>query len=79
METIKSLRMKKRLSQQRIAVYADISLKTYIDIEQGMGNPTLSTIIKLANYLSINPEEIVTMLIKQKDDLAHEEVNNIAK
>lgn len=54
-------------SQQQIAEPADISERQLQNIEKGIVNPKLSTVIRLAKVLDINLEEL-------KDDLQADEM-----
>lgn len=69
METLKELRTSKNLSQRKIANMADITTNTYNCIEQGLGNPRLDTIIKLATSLGIEASELTKILVSSKLNL----------
>jgi transcriptional regulator with XRE-family HTH domain len=55
---IKSLRRSEGLSQEELAERMGISSKYLSSIERGKENPTLDTLIRLANALKIEPSEI---------------------
>lgn len=59
-ENIRKFRNKKGLSQERLARLADISTVTLVKIESGVAKePTITTIIKIANALEISIDELV--------------------
>jgi len=59
-ENIRKLRIKKGLSQEKLARLADISNNTLIKIEIGMAKePTITTITKIANALEVSIDELV--------------------
>jgi transcriptional regulator with XRE-family HTH domain len=59
-ENIRRLRIKKGLSQEKLARLADISNNTLIKIEQGIAKePTITTVTKIASALGISIDELV--------------------
>jgi len=59
-ENIKKLRNRKKLSQEKLARLADISTVTLVKIESGVAKePTITTVRKLADALSISIDELV--------------------
>lgn len=64
---LKRLRQGRRLSQEALAEKVRISPKYVSSIERGKENPTLDIIIKLANALGVEMEEIFA--------ISHEESN----
>lgn len=57
---IKKLRVKKGLSQEKLARLSDISNNTLIKIEQGIAKePTITTVIKIANALEVSIDDLV--------------------
>lgn len=56
---VKELRLKKGLSQYRLADEADIDRSQVIDIENGTINTTISTLHTLASALEVNPKELL--------------------
>jgi transcriptional regulator with XRE-family HTH domain len=59
-ENIKRLRVKKGLSQEKLARLADISNNTLIKIEQGIAKePTITTVSKIASALEVSIDELV--------------------
>jgi transcriptional regulator with XRE-family HTH domain len=59
-ENIRKLRMKKGLSQEKLARLADISNNTLIKIEQGIAKePTITTVTKIASALGVSIDVLV--------------------
>ena len=59
-KNIKKLREKRGLSQDKLTKRADITLTTLVKLETGINdNPTLKTLVKLANALEISIDELV--------------------
>jgi len=59
-QNIRKQRLKKGLSQEKLARLADISTVTLVKIEAGVAKePTITTITKLANALEISIDELV--------------------
>ena len=68
---LKELRIKKGLSQQRLAKLARVPQSTIWYIEQGQRSPTLKTLEKLAKALEVHIQELVSQndsLNKQKKE-----------
>lgn len=59
-ENIRRLRMKRGLSQEKLARLADISNNTLIKIEQGVAKePTITTVTKIASALGVSIDVLV--------------------
>ncbi|OGX14852.1 MAG: hypothetical protein A2166_06100 [Omnitrophica WOR_2 bacterium RBG_13_41_10] len=59
-QNIKKLRLKKGLSQEKLARLADISNATLIKIESGVAKePTITTVSKIADALKISIDELL--------------------
>ena len=56
---LKSLRLKTGLSQEHLAFYAGTCTKEISNIERGKGNPTLLSIVSLAEALGKAPYELL--------------------
>ena len=57
---IKKYRQKKGLSQDKLAKLADVTHTTLVKLESGANdNPTVKTLIKLADSLGVNLNELV--------------------
>ena len=59
-ENIKKFRIKKGLSQEKLARLADISNNTLIKIEQNIAKaPTINTVSKIASALGVSIDDLV--------------------
>ena len=59
-KNIRRIRLKKRLSQEKLARLADIALNTLTKIESGLSRePTIKTIAKIAGALGVSIDELV--------------------
>lgn len=59
-KNIRKLRIKKGLSQEKLARLADISNNTLIKVEMGMAKePTITTVTKIADALEVSIDELV--------------------
>lgn len=58
MVTLKELRLKKGLTQEEMAHKAKLSLKGYIQIENGYTEPRILTALKISEILDADPREI---------------------
>lgn len=74
-----AIRKKSGLTQSEVAEAANLSDRTYADIERGTVNMRIETILKICEALHITPDEILTddepsILSKQAELL--EQLNN---
>ena len=59
-KTVKKLREKLGLSQEKLARLADVSNNTVINIEAGkQDNPTIETLKKVANALQVGVDDLI--------------------
>ena len=59
-ENIKKFRKKKKLSQDKLAKLADVTLTTLVKIESGVNdNPTIKTIKKIADALEVTVDDLL--------------------
>jgi len=59
-KTVKRLREKAGLSQEKLARLADVSNNTVINIEAGkQNNPTIETLKKVANALQVGVDDLI--------------------
>ncbi len=59
-QNIRKLRLKKGLSQEKLARLADIANATLVKIESGAAKePTITTVSKLASALGVSIDELV--------------------
>lgn len=59
-ENIRSIRQKKDISLEELSKISGVSKSMLVQIEKGNGNPSLSTLWKIANSLMIPFNELVT-------------------
>lgn len=68
-----AIRKKMGLTQLEVAVAADISDRTYADIERGTVNMRIETLLRICSVLQITPDEILTedppALANQQEEL----------
>lgn len=58
-DNIKKFRKKKGLSQDKLAKIADVTHTTLVKIESGINdNPTIKTIIKIADALEVSLDDL---------------------
>jgi transcriptional regulator with XRE-family HTH domain len=59
-KNLKKMRIRKGLSQDRLAKLADVANNTIIKMEQGENiNPTLDTLKKIAKALDVSVDELI--------------------
>ncbi|MDD5691968.1 MAG: helix-turn-helix transcriptional regulator [Candidatus Omnitrophica bacterium] len=59
-QNIRKLRLKRGLSQEKLARLADISTVTLVKIESGAAKePTITTVAKIAGALNVSIDELV--------------------
>jgi transcriptional regulator with XRE-family HTH domain len=59
-QNIRKFRLKKGLSQEKLARLADISTATLVKIEAGVAKePTITTVAKIADALEVSIDELV--------------------
>ncbi|WP_432352599.1 helix-turn-helix domain-containing protein [Anaerotruncus rubiinfantis] len=56
---IKQLRQKRHVSQEHLAYHSGLSVKSLNRIENGNGNPTLCSIVGIAQALEVEPYELL--------------------
>jgi transcriptional regulator with XRE-family HTH domain len=59
MMRLRTLRNQAGLSAEKLGRRADLSMHAILRIEQGLANPTLRTIRKLATALNVSPDELM--------------------
>ena len=60
--TVRELRKTKGLSQEKLALEVGMDLTSINEIENGRRNPTLRTIVKIADALGVKPAELLSCL-----------------
>lgn len=59
-ERVRAIRIKKRISQDRLSKLADLSLNTIVNIESGLNsNPTIDTLVKIAKALDMSVDVLI--------------------
>lgn len=56
---IKELRAKKKISQENLALEAEMARSYLSELERGVKQPTLSTIVVLSRALGVRPSKMV--------------------
>lgn len=65
-QNIRKLRLKKGLSQEKLARLADIANATLVKIESGAAKePTITTVAKIASALNVSIDELVGRIGKK--------------
>ena len=59
MKNLKDLRLSKKLSQQQLALRLDLSQQTIYKYENGITEPDIATLIKLANYFNTSVDYLI--------------------
>lgn len=65
MQTLKSLRESKKLTQEEVAHKAGLTIKAYWNIEHGLCDPRLSNLRKISSALNISVEDLIKVLTNQ--------------
>ncbi len=55
-----AIRKKAGMTQEEVAEAAELSLRTYADVERGCVNMRVETILRICKALNITPDEIFT-------------------
>ena len=72
-ERIRTLRKKRRLTQQQIAEQVDIETSNISHIERGASKVSLNTLVKIANVLGVSLDDLVCdSMLCEKDVFEHE-------
>ena len=58
-DTLRHFREEKRLTQEELALEADIAFRFVQEMEYGEKQPTITTLFKLARALEITPGELM--------------------
>lgn len=59
---VRQLRNSKGLSQEKLAFEIEMDLTSVNEIEKGKRNPTLRTIVRIAQALEVKPAELLSDL-----------------
>ncbi|MBQ8503585.1 MAG: helix-turn-helix transcriptional regulator [Clostridia bacterium] len=74
---IYEIRTKKLMSRAEVAEKANLSERTYADIERGSVNMRVETILKICTALSITPNDI--FVLEENEKMTEETLVNIFK
>lgn len=58
-ERVRSVRLRLGLSQEDVADLADMHVTNLGKIERGQSNPSLTTLVRVAGVLNVDPAELV--------------------
>ncbi len=59
-KNIRSLRLRRGISQDRLSKLSDLSLNTIVKVESGRNpNPTVATILKISLSLGVKIDELI--------------------
>ena len=81
-ENLYKVRKKNGLTQAEVAKAADLSIRTYADIERGTVNMRVETILRICNVLKITPDEIMTKADSPKNtnwEILSEQLNQCSQ
>ena len=76
---IKKVRNSKGLTQEELAELMGINSKYLSSIERGKENPTLNTVLKLAESLDVNPNEIFKDIKIENPQKIKRRINTLLK
>lgn len=62
-ETLRSLRLKRKLTQKDLALRSGLTERYLRNLERGLSSPTLSVIVRLATCLEIAPHDLVKQAV----------------
>ena len=65
-ERLRELRLKRGLSQDELARRANVTQGLIWQIEAGRRTPSLRTLLRLAEALSVSPEELLPVVSKEE-------------
>ena len=57
--TIRKVRRENQLTQERVALSCNMSLRFYQDLEAGNKQPTITTLFRLARALDVSPNQLI--------------------
>lgn len=63
---VRKLREAKGYGLREFALYADMEFSTISDIERGVNNVTISTVLRLAENLGVTPSELFDFKFNSK-------------
>ena len=66
-EILREFREKKRISQENLALEAEMARSFLSEIERGVKQPTISTLIVVSKTLGLRPNRLIAELEKRID------------
>lgn len=58
---IKRIRKEQGVSQEKLALKADIDRSYMSELERSLANPSIEALLKIANALDVSPSELLNM------------------
>jgi transcriptional regulator with XRE-family HTH domain len=72
-KVLKSIRIKRKMSQEELAFRSDLD-RTYISmLERGIHQPTISTLFALSKALNIKPSDVIKLVEIEIDEVDDQE------
>lgn len=62
---IKRIRKEKGISQEKLALKADVDRSYMSEVERNLANPSIEALVKIGNALDVNPSELLEL--KRRD------------
>ena len=62
---IKRIRKEQRISQEKLALKADIDRSYMSEVERSLANPSIEALIKIGNALDVAPSELLQLAKKK--------------
>ena len=72
---IKAARQKAGLTQEKLAEIIDVSVVHISNMESGTGNPSLNTLVNIANVLGVSTDELLCDSVIQCKPVFQKEMN----
>lgn len=72
---IKAARQKADLTQEKLAELVDVSVVHISNMESGTGNPSLNTLVNIANVLSVSTDELLCDSVVRCKPVFQKEMN----
>ncbi|MCX7748814.1 MAG: helix-turn-helix domain-containing protein [Clostridia bacterium] len=76
---IKDARNEKKLTQETLAEYLDVSIVYISRIERGSAKINLETLVKISNFLDVSPSYILTGAVYSTEDYMRNEILQMLK
>ena len=58
---IKRIRKEKGISQEKLALKADVDRSYMSEVERNLANPSIEALVKIANALDVTPSELLEL------------------